>query len=109
MTLNGRDCGIAWKPPYRVDVGAAIRPGRNELHVEVANTWVNRMIGDEQLPLEAEWKDWETLLGWPQWFKDGRTSPTGRFTFTSARHYTADSPLHPAGLLGPVRLVSPTD
>jgi len=106
VTLNGKDCGIAWKPPYRVDVTRALIPGQNKLEVEVVNTWVNRMIGDEQLPPHAKWKDWETLVEWPDWFKQGRRSPTGRYTFTTARHYGKDSPLQPSGLLGPVRILS---
>ena len=72
----------------------------------MVNTWVNRMIGDEQLPLDAQWKDWETLIEWPDWFRQGRPSPTGRYTFTTARHYQKQSPLMPAGLLGPVRILA---
>ena len=106
VTLNGKDCGITWKPLYRVDITHALVPGQNRLEVEVVNTWVNRMIGDEQFPLDAKWKDWETLLEWPDWFRQGRRSPTGRYTFTTARHYEKDSPLQPSGLLGPVRILS---
>jgi hypothetical protein len=102
VKLNGHDCGIAWKPPYQVDVTEAIWPGANTLEIEVANTWVNRLIGDEYLPLDSKWKDRETLLEWPEWFKQGQRAPGGRFTFTSNRHYKKDSPLQPAGLLGPV-------
>lgn len=105
VTLNGKDCGITWKPPYRVDISHALKAGPNKLEIEVAGTWVNRMIGDEQLPLDAEWKDWETLVGWPDWFKEGRPSPTGRYTFTTARHYEKKSPLMSSGLLGPVRIL----
>ncbi|MCU0750284.1 MAG: hypothetical protein MUF13_12130 [Akkermansiaceae bacterium] len=107
VRLNGHDCGIAWKPPYQVDVTGALRPGSNTLEIEVANTWNNRLIGDEQLPLDSRWKDRETLLEWPEWFKKGQRAPGGRFTFTTNRHYTKNSPLQPAGLLGPVRIVSP--
>lgn len=106
VSLNGKDCGIVWKPPYRVDISKAIKAGVNKLEIEVVNTWVNRMIGDEQLPLDAEWKDWETLVEWPDWFKKGEESPTGRYTFTTARHYQKDSPLMPSGLLGPVKIMS---
>lgn len=106
VTLNGKACGITWKPPYRVDVTHALNPGQNKLQIEVVNTWVNRLIGDEQLPLDAKWKDWETLLEWPDWFKHGRPSPTGRYTFTTARHHGKDDPLQPSGLLGPVRILS---
>ncbi len=107
VRVNGQDCGIAWKPPYQVDVSHALRPGTNTLEIEVANTWVNRLIGDEQLPLDAKWKDRETLLEWPDWLRNGQRAPGGRFTFTTNRHYTKDSPLQPSGLLGPVCLLSP--
>ncbi len=106
VKLNGEDCGIVWKPPYRVNISKALKPGANKLEIEVVNTWVNRMIGDEQLPLDAEWKDWETLVEWPDWFKKGEKSPTGRYTFTTARHYRKDSPLQPSGLLGPVKIMT---
>ncbi|XOV91041.1 MAG: glycosyl hydrolase [Bacteroidota bacterium] len=106
IKINGVDCGIAWKPPYLLDIGDAIKSGKNMLEIEVVNTWVNRMIGDEQLPLDADWKDWETLVVWPEWFKDGEESPTGRYTFTTGRHYQKDSPLMPSGLLGPVKIVT---
>jgi hypothetical protein len=106
VKVNGQDCGIAWKPPYQVDVTQALRPGSNTLEIEVANTWVNRLIGDEQLPLDSKWQDPETLLAWPEWFKNGQRAPGGRFTFTTNRHYTKESPLMPAGLLGPVRILS---
>jgi len=62
------------------------------------------MIGDEQLPLDGNWKDFETLLEWPEWFRNEQPRTSGRFTFTTARHYKKDSPLAPSGLLGPVRL-----
>ena len=105
LWLNGEDCGIAWKPPYRVDISHAVREGDNELEVDIANTWVNRMIGDEHLPPDAGWKNWETLEDWPDWFLQGQPSPAGRYTFTTARHYTRESPLQSSGLLGPVRVL----
>ena len=104
--LNGEDCGIVWKPPYRVDISKALKPGTNKLEIEVVNPWGNRMIGDEQLPLDAKWKDWETLVEWPAWFEESGRSPTGRYTFTTGRHYQKDSPLMPSGLFGPVRIMT---
>jgi hypothetical protein len=104
VRLNGKDCGIAWKPPYLVDITDAARVGANDLEIAVVNLWINRMIGDEQLPLDANWKNFETLLEWPDWFKTGKPRPSGRYTFSSCRHYKQDSPLVPSGLLGPVRL-----
>jgi hypothetical protein len=104
VKLNGKECGIAWKPPYRVDLSAAARAGENELEIEVVNLWINRMIGDEQLPEDSTWKDFETLAAWPEWFKARQPRPSGRYTFTTCKHYTKDSPLVPSGLLGPVVL-----
>ncbi|MHB8902383.1 MAG: glycosyl hydrolase [Thermoguttaceae bacterium] len=104
VKVNGTECGIAWKPPYVVEISGAARQGANELEIDVVNLWINRMIGDEQLPEDSVWKDFETLAGWPEWFTAGRPRPSGRYTFTSCRHYRKDSPLVPSGLLGPVRL-----
>lgn len=104
IRLNGQDCGIAWKPPYRVEISKAIRPGVNKLEISVVNLWINRLIGDEQRPLDVQWKDYETLLAWPDWFLKGTPRPSGRYTFTSCRHYSKSSPLAPSGLLGPVKL-----
>ena len=106
VRVNGQDCGIAWKPPYRVDISHAARAGVNELEISVVNLWINRLIGDEQLPLDGNWKDFETLLEWPAWFRNGTPRTSGRYTFTSCRHYQKDSPLVPSGLLGPVMLYS---
>ena len=104
VKINGKNCGIVWKPPYRVDVTDVVHTGQNELEIAVVNLWVNRLIGDEQLPIDAEWKDFETLLAWPAWFTNGTSRPSGRYTFTSCRHYRKDTPLIPSGLLGPVML-----
>lgn len=104
VLLNGKDLGIVWKAPYRLDVTDALKPGENQLEIHVVNTWVNRMIGDEQLPLDTDWKDWETLKEWPDWFLKGEERPSGRYTFTTARHYKKNSPLQPSGLFGPVTL-----
>ncbi len=106
VRLNGKDCGIAWKPPYRVDVTDTVQAGSNDLEIAVVNLWINRMIGDEQLPPDGNWKDFETLLEWPDWFKTGEARPSGRYTFSSCRHYTKDSPLVSSGLLGPVTIRS---
>ena len=63
-----------------------LRPGENELRVEVANTWHNRLVGDSALV------------------------PAERITRTNIREpFSPDTPLLEAGLLGPVRLVSIED
>ena len=103
VTLNGHYYGVLWKPPFRVNITDAAKPGANTLVVKVTNLWPNRLIGDEQLPDDREW-DGKALKEWPQWVLDGKPSPTGRFTFTTWHHYTKDSPLLESGLLGPVTL-----
>ncbi len=103
VSLNGKDFGVLWKPPFRVNVTAAAKPGVNKLEIKVTNLWPNRLIGDEQLPDDREW-DGKQLKAWPQWFLDGKPSPTGRLTFTTWHHWTKNSPLLESGLLGPVKL-----
>lgn len=103
VSLNGQDFGTLWKPPFRVNITTAVKPGTNKLLVKVTNLWPNRLIGDEQLPPDCEW-DGKQLKAWPQWLLDGKPSPTGRFTFTTWHHYTKDSSLLESGLIGPVTL-----
>lgn len=103
VSLNDHDYGVLWKPPFRLNITDAARPGMNKLVVKVTNLWPNRLIGDEQLPSDREW-DGKHLKAWPQWLLEGKPSPTGRFTFTTWHHYTKDSPLLESGLLGPVTL-----
>lgn len=79
--LNGKDLGVLWTPPFRVDLSGAVRAGENKLEVEVVNNWPNRLIGDAGLP------------------------PEQRRTKTNVKKFTADSPLIVSGLLGPVRVM----
>ena len=85
VKVNGQSCGIVWAPPFRVDVTRALKPGLNQLAIEVVNFWPNRIIGDQSLP------------------------ETERFTRTNIRQLTRRSPLMPSGLMGPVRLLIPKD
>lgn len=82
VTVNGKNLGILWKPSFSVEVTDVIKPGKNTLEIDVTNTWLNRMIGDASLPK----KDRITWL----LFKDVYPDP--------------DTPLEPAGLIGPVML-----
>lgn len=81
VSLNGKALGTYWKAPFRVDVTSALKPGANSLEVKVINLWVNRLIGDQQ-PNVAK-----------------------KFTYTAQQFYSANSPLLPSGLIGPVEVV----
>jgi hypothetical protein len=105
VKLNGKDLGTLWKAPFRMDITEAATPGDNALEVKVVNLWVNRLIGDEQLPEDSERNPDGTLKKWPEWVNEGKPSPTGRFTFTTWRLWKKDAPLDQSGLLGPVTLV----
>jgi hypothetical protein len=86
--LNGRSLGILWKPPWEVDITDAVRAGTNELVVEVANTWSNRLAGD------AKSSQGRTFC---------RTNITKSLTWSLP---WKETPLLESGLLGPVRLIS---
>ena len=43
VAINGRDTGIAWAPPFRLEITGAIKPGRNTLRIEVANLLKNHL------------------------------------------------------------------
>ncbi len=80
VSVNGKVAGSSWLAPYRVDIGAVAKPGRNRLQVRVANLWVNRLIGDAQKGAQ-------------------------KITFTTLPTYKADAPLRRSGLIGPVELL----
>jgi len=102
VSVNGKPLGILWKPPFRVDITGAAKPGKNKLEIKITNLWPNRLIGDEQLPEDCEWGKNLSLTKWPQWLLDGKPSPTGRLTFTTWHHWKKGDKLLPSGLLGPV-------
>jgi hypothetical protein len=104
VRLNGKESGIAWKPPYRVDVTEALKLGENLLDVKVVNLWINRQIGDEQLPEDCDRNRNGTLKSWPAWLQEGKPSPTGRYTFSSWKLWKKGDSLQESGLLGPVTL-----
>lgn len=80
IKINGKDCGIAWRFPYRLDVADALKKGRNTIEISVANTWHNRIELDQTLP------------------------EFSRITWTTSPiELTGDSLLE-SGLLGPVDL-----
>jgi hypothetical protein len=106
VRLNGRDIGVVWCDPWRVEITSAVKPKGNRLEIRVANLWPNRLIGDEREPPDAEYARGGNLARWPAWLLEGKPRPSaGRLTFSTWKHYTRDSPLLPSGLLGPVRVL----
>ncbi len=109
LELNGKNLGILWTPPFTIEVTGTLKIGLNALSVAVTNLWPNRLIGDEQLAPDCEWKSlpWafgKALKQWPEWLLKQQASPTGRIAFASWQLWTKDDPLLPSGLLGPVVL-----
>ncbi|HET6169288.1 MAG TPA: glycosyl hydrolase, partial [Terracidiphilus sp.] len=52
VSVNGKVLGILWKPPYRIDITGAFKPGANQIEIRVTNEWTNRQIGDRLLPVD---------------------------------------------------------
>jgi len=86
--VNGHSAGVVWKPPYRADITSFLKPGNNELKIEVMNLWINRLTGDMNLP-------------------DHKKFTKTNIRSDGATRYSPAEPWHvqPAGLLGPVRLL----
>jgi hypothetical protein len=109
--LNGRNLGTVWCAPWQIEITDALKPGRNELEIHMANCWPNRLIGDEQLPADAEYSGQGVFGGqlksWPAWLFDPDTPRTsGRRTFSTYKHWSKEENLLSSGLLGPVRLMT---
>lgn len=79
VIVNGQSMGVLWKAPFELDITDAIHVGENRIEIQVTNLWSNRLIGDKQ--------------------RDAR-----QIAFATFDTFTAESPLLPAGLLGPVVL-----
>jgi hypothetical protein len=80
VTVNGKYVGGIWTTPYRIDVTDYLQSGDNTIEIEVINTWVNRIIGDYQLPPEQR-------------------------KVTTTRINSSRTTLQSAGLIGPVTIL----
>jgi hypothetical protein len=49
VRVNGLDCGLAWAPPYRVQITDALRNGTNKIEIIVYNTAANVLAGDPHI------------------------------------------------------------
>lgn len=101
VRVNGKDVGVIWAAPFRLKITEAFVVGKNNIDIEVVNLWPNRLIGDEQKP-----DDGIVNGQWPEWLQKGTPRTSGRFTFTTFKHYNKDSKLLKSGLIGPVKIIT---
>jgi hypothetical protein len=102
VKLNGIDLGVIWCAPWRIELSGTLKQGANELEIQVANRWINRLLGDRQAPDAnvRKVKFENGMLG-------GQEFSTGRYTFTTKQamgSFKFTEPLS-SGLLGPVRIM----
>lgn len=81
VRVNGVVCGVAWAPPWRIDIARALKQGENRLEITTPSVWRNRLVAEQGLPQE-ESAAWTTA-----------TAPLG------------DTAPVPFGLMGPVQLL----
>ncbi|MEX0680659.1 MAG: glycosyl hydrolase [Balneolales bacterium] len=80
--LNDVPLGITWTKPHEYDVTEYLKPGVNEVRLEIANVWANRIIGDA---------------------RTGQNFTTTNITQVRGLPWK-EVPLVPSGLLGPVTI-----
>ncbi|MDR1201827.1 MAG: hypothetical protein LBL58_09405 [Tannerellaceae bacterium] len=101
VIVNGKNLGILWKAPFRINLDNVVHEGLNDLEVRITNLWPNRLIGDEYLSGDFEWNGWQ-IKQWPEWLLNNTPRSSKRTTFATWKHWSKDSLLQPSGLLGPV-------
>ena len=87
VCINGKDKGIVWTKPFRVDITDSLKEGENDVVVEVTNSWFNRVAGDEMAVSPTKYTQTNIILG-----NDFRGNAVSEIT------------LEPSGLLGPVTI-----
>jgi hypothetical protein len=87
VILNGKLAGISWCSPHRIDLTDSIRPGTNQLVIEVTNLAANRIADLDRR--KVSWKQFHEI------------------NFVNIEYQPFDASTWPAlesGLIGPVRL-----
>jgi hypothetical protein len=111
VEINGKEIGVLWFPPFKVDITDFVKAGSNTLKISVTNTWANRLTGDEQYPADFEWgtdrgAEGRAMKEFPDWFiKNSPRPEQHRKTFNIWYYYRKNSELKPAGLLGRVNVL----
>ena len=112
VTINGKSLGVWWNPPFAADITDALKAGSNIIEIAVTNAWHNLLVGDEQYPVDFEWgvdrsPKGQMLKGYPDWFVKNKPRPEqNRKGFVIWYYHRQDTPLKPAGLVGPVNIIS---
>ena len=84
--LNGHEVGTKVFPPYTFCVDGLLREGENHISIEVANTWLNQLIGEAEKPYDKQ---------------RTRSNLSASKTDRSKRHWSNYEP-KASGLMGPV-------
>ena len=88
VRLNGSQIGVSWCEPRILDLSNNLRPGRNELVIEVTNLAANRIADLDRR--KVQWKQFHEI------------------NFVNIEYKPFDASVWPAlesGLIGPVRLL----
>lgn len=85
VKINGKDKGILWTKPFKIEISQELQKGENTLEIKVVNSWYNRVAGDQMFPNKKQFTETNVMLNHD--FR-GRT--------------IKEIPLEPSGLLGPV-------
>jgi hypothetical protein len=111
VRIDGHVLPALWTKPFSVDVTPWLKAGDHTLEIAVTDRWVNRMVGDEHLPADAEYAFdggpmySGRLAEFPDWYGDpAKTAARRRTSFATWQHFNINSQLVPAGLAGSVRL-----
>lgn len=86
--INGHSAGVLWSRPFLAEVTSFLKPGINEVKIEVINLWINRLTGDMNLPDNEKF-----------------TRTNIRSDGSTPKVKAEPWQVLPAGLLGPVRLL----
>jgi hypothetical protein len=101
VRVNGREAGIVWTAPWRVEITDLVRKQGNELEIEVVNLWPNRLIGDATLPPEKR----RTVTN-VRTYDTMASGAYGCQKCEARRKSGQGAELLSSGLLGPVRLLT---
>jgi len=87
VKINGKDKGVIWTSPFRIEITDGLQKGKNTLEIKVVNSWYNRVAGDQIFPDKKQCTSTNINLK-----HDFRGRPIDEI------------PLEPSGLLGPVTI-----